>query len=125
MNYTLTVLPSQRQTRILLTQGPDELLRAALPPLEQVRHQRAVTALFEALSLWLDGRLCVAWCAAVPESSFSFDVTDELGSPRSTVFYEVRVLPAKAPRPRRLGGVGDFGELHQLRLVLPSEGGCP
>ena len=110
MTYTLTVLPSERQPRILLTQGSDELLRAVLPPLKQIRHERAVKTLFEALSLWLDGELCVAWCAAVPETSFSFDVTDELGNPRSSVFYEVRVVPPRIRRPRRLRGVGDFAE---------------
>lgn len=121
MTYTLTVLPSQRQTRILLTLGGDELLRASLPPLEKLHHSRAVTTLFEALSLWLDLRLCVVWCAAVPETSFSCDVTDELGNPRSTVFYEVRVAPPKIRRPRRLRGVGDFTELHQLRLAIPGD----
>ena len=124
MKYTLTVLPSERQTRILLTQGSDELLRAALPPLQKLHHQRAVTALFEALSLWVDLQLCVAWCAAVPETSFSCDVTDELGRPRSTIFYEVRIVEPKVRRPRRLRGVGDFAELHQLRLAhMDQDGG--
>lgn len=124
MKYMLTVLPSERQTRILLHQGAgDELLRAALPPLKDVHHPEAVTALFKALSLWVDGRLCVAWCADVPETSFCFDVTDELGNPRSTVFYEVRLLPKEARRPRRLRGVADFAELHPLRLAPLCEDG--
>jgi len=52
MRPSLIVKPSSLTTRMLLTFGQDELLRAVLPsPLEA--HPRAATTLCEALSLWL------------------------------------------------------------------------
>jgi hypothetical protein len=41
--YSLLLEPSGTRTRLALTQGPREGLRAVLPPLTHVRHGRAVT----------------------------------------------------------------------------------
>lgn len=125
MAPVVTIEPTTARTRVLVTMGPDELLRAELPSLDKVRNQRAVTALLEALSLWLDARLCVALSAAHPEAYFSFGLTDELGLGARSVFYAVEPV-AKEPRRRgrRLRGVGDFAELRQLALLSPP-GGAP
>lgn len=97
MDALLTIAPTPRGTRVLLTRGRDTLLRGQLPPLEKVLHVRAATALLEALSLWVDERLCVALYAENAESCFRFGLADELGVGARSVFYAVEVL---APRHR-------------------------
>ena len=51
---------SNQWTKLLLLHGPDEILKARLPPPLQVRHERAAATLLEGLSQWLDTRLPVA-----------------------------------------------------------------
>src|SRR5437764_74514 len=41
MDYTVAMMPSATRTRVLVSQGPDELLRAVLPPPAAVHHERA------------------------------------------------------------------------------------
>lgn len=121
----VTLAPSETTTRVLVMQGQDELLRAALPPLPSLRNEHSVTRLLEALSLWLDQRMCVALCAAESVDSFRLGLTDELGAGSRSVFYAVEPLPlAGRPHRRRLRGVGDFGDLHQLWLWAAT-GGAP
>ncbi len=55
MNYTVVLIPSAMRTRVLLSHGADELMRALLPPPSQVRHGRAGITFLEAMALWLDG----------------------------------------------------------------------
>jgi hypothetical protein len=50
MNYTVVMIPSAMQTRVLVSHGPDELMRARLPPPSQVRHRRAVISWLEGMS---------------------------------------------------------------------------
>jgi hypothetical protein len=109
--------PSESRTKVLLMQGQDEILRAALPPLRKLRNEHSVTRLLEALSLLMDQRVCVALCADELEDSFRLGLTDELGVGARSVYYAVEPLPlTRSPRPRRLRGVGDFAGLHQLWL---------
>ena len=51
-SYRLLLSPSSKWTKVLLTHGPDELLKALLPPPSLVHHERAASRLLEALSLW-------------------------------------------------------------------------
>jgi hypothetical protein len=120
----VTLVPKQSGTNVLLMQGQDELLRARLPPLEKVRHAQAVTRLLEALSLWLDTRLCVALSAADTVHSFRLQLTDELGAGARSVFYAGEPVATGIRQGRRLRGVGGFGEARQLWLGA-SAGGEP
>ena len=70
---------TSKRTRVVVTLGGVVVLRGNLPPLGEVRHTRAVTTLLEALSLWLDERLCVALSAESPDDCFRFDLADEMG----------------------------------------------
>ena len=98
--YVLTVMPSPAWTRLLLTDGQDEMLRATLPTPILVRHSRAAKTLLEGLSLWLDCRLRVVLCVAGKDSSFCLELTDELGRGACTVFYTVEVVsPECLQRP--------------------------
>ena len=117
-SYRLLLSPSSKWTKVLLSHGPDELLKALLPPPSQVRHERAAQALIEALSLWLDTTLPVALCVDAKDASFCLGLTDEMGIGIRSVFYRVEVTEREIGRRRRgirIPGVGDFRDLRQLR----------
>ena len=117
--YRLLLSPSSKWTKVLLMHGPDELLKALLPPPSQVRHERAAITLIEALSLWLDTNLPVALCVDAREASCCLGLTDEMGVGIRSVFYRVEVTERRDARRRtgiRIPGVGDFRDMRQLRL---------
>ncbi len=119
----MTLVASETKTRVLVMRGQDEVLRAELPAMSRVLHEDAVTRLLQALSLWLDQRVCVALCAGESVDSFRLGLVDELGAGARSMFYAVESLPLRGlPRPRRLRGVGDFSELKQLWLWASSAG---
>jgi hypothetical protein len=98
---TLVELNStSKRARVVVRLGDTVMLRATLPPLSAVRHARAVTTLLEALSLWTDGRLCVALSAGSLDDCFRFELADELGVGARSVYYAVEVVK-RAPRRRR------------------------
>lgn len=78
-SYKVVLSPTSKWTRILVSHGPDELLRAILPPPSQVRHERAAATLLEGLALWLDSTLPVALSVDAREASFCLGLTDALG----------------------------------------------
>lgn len=115
--YTLTISVSERQTRLLLTQGPDELMRAVLPPASRVRTETTGPELLRAIASWLDRPLHVVLCADGEQSWSCLGLTDGLGCARDSLFYTVKVVDrgARRRRGRRLRGIGDFRQLHLLR----------
>jgi hypothetical protein len=117
--FTVMVMPSATRTRVLVTQGPDEILRAILPPPSQIRHECSLPRFLEGLSLVFDSCLRVVLCVDAPEAGFCLHLTDETGLGARSVFYRVEVVPRNIRRrPGRLPGVGDFADLRQLRLVI-------
>lgn len=120
----VTLVPSEQRTQVLVMLGPDEVLRAELPPLGQAAHENAVSRFLEGLSLLLDQRLCVALCADDTVDSYRLGLVDELGVGARSIYFAVELLPAQGPgrRPKRLRGVGDFAPLRQLWLWASSEG---
>lgn len=123
----VTLVSSATKTRVLVMQGQDELLRAELPPFSAVKHEDAVKRLLQGLSLWLDKRVCVALSVGEREvDSFRLELVDELGAGARSAFYAVEPIPREAlHRPRRLHGVGEFGDLRQLWLWASSSAGAP
>jgi len=121
--YTVTMSFSGVRSRILVTAGTDEILRAVLPAPRQVRHTQATLSFLEALALWLDQRLRVVVSAAEVDATSLLGLTDDFGSPGRGVYYQVEVVERK-PRRRgkRLAGVGEFRDLRQLNLL---SGGRP
>jgi hypothetical protein len=116
--YTVTMSFSTARSRILVTAGADELMRAVLPPPRQVRNDRAALSLLEALALWLDRCPRVVVSADEAAATYSFGLTDEIGNPQRSVYYAVEVVERLARhRGRRIAGVGDFRDLRQLSLV--------
>ena len=102
--------PSSEVTRLYLTFGERELLRAALPPPTAI-HPRAAATLLEALSLWLGRPLSVVLCADAQGTSSALGLCDGFGVGRETLHYEVEVVD-----PRRRRGLGPFSDLRQLSL---------
>lgn len=96
--YCLLLVPSGTRTRLVLTQGPRQGLRAVLPPLTHVRHGRAVTTLLEGLALWLDAPVRVALCADASGTTYWLGLTDARGSGTRGVFHEVQRLVARDKR---------------------------
>jgi hypothetical protein len=93
--YCLLLVPSGTRTRLVLTQGPREGLRAVLPPLTHVRHSRAVTTLLEDLALWLEAPVRVALCADASGTTYWLGLTDARGSGTRGLFHEAQRLVAR------------------------------
>jgi len=119
MDATIVKLsPEPTRTRLLITQGPNDIGKVILPPPPSA-HPRAAATLLEGLSLFMGERLCVVLC--VDESSTSsceLGLLDGLGFGERSVFYEVGVA-ARMTRARRRAGSGvrmsgDFRDLRQL-----------
>lgn len=126
--YTLTMMVSQAQTRLLLTEGPDELMRAVLPPPRQVRHESAAPLMLQGIACWLDQPVHVVLSADAEQITSCLGLTDALGFGDSSVYYAVQAVERGA-RPRRRGRrlrgrIGDFRQLHQLQRQIAAEGGA-
>lgn len=119
MTYTVVVIPSAEWVRVLFTEGPDELLRAILPPPSQLHHERAVITFLEGLALWVNAKLHVVLSVDAREAGFCLGLTDELGVGLRSLFFDVEVRDRRARKRRgqRIRGIGDFADVRQLRLV--------
>ena len=103
---------------MLLSHGPDELLRALLPPPSRVRHERAAITFLEGLALWLDAKLHVVLSVGAKEAGFCLGLTDEMGVGIRSVYFDVEVLDrAQRRRGQRIRGIGDFADARQLCLL--------
>lgn len=112
-NPRLVIKPSSFKTRLLLTFGDEEVMRAILPPPTEL-HAKAAATLLEGLSLWLGRPLSVVLCADVEGTSSELCLCDGFGFGNRTLYYEVEVVdPRRRPR-----GLGDFSDLRQLNLRL-------
>ena len=116
--YTVVMVPSATRTRVLLSHGPDELLRAILPSPSQLRYDRGAVTFLEGLSLWLDAKLHVVLSVDEREVEFCLGLTDEMGIGMRSVYFDVEVHERGRRRRRgqRIRGVGDFTDLRQLCL---------
>jgi hypothetical protein len=117
--YKVVISPSTKWTRILVSHGPDEMLRAILPSPSETRNDRAAAVLLEGIALWLDTKLRVVVSVGAAEAGYCLGLFPGVRS----LFYDVAVVEAGVRRRRgtRIQGVGDFGDLRQLRLV-PDDG---
>jgi hypothetical protein len=111
--YRVVLSPSSRWTRVLVTHGSDELLRAVMPAPSSVRHERAAATFIEGLALWLDTTLPVVLCVAAEDRGFCLG---EMGLGHRSVFYRVEVQERGARRRRgsRIRGVADFSDIRQI-----------
>ena len=102
MKTCVLMTSSSKRARVVVSMGERVVMRATLPPMEPMLHPRAVTMLLEALSLWVDERLCVALSAEDPGSWFHCGLIDEMDSSVPTVAYEIELVK-RQPRRARAG----------------------
>jgi len=118
---TVTMEPRVTETRLLMMEGRDERMRAVLGPARGA-HPRAAQTLLEGLALWHQQALSVVLCADGGEGTSLLHLEDALGFGAKNVHFEVEVAWHQGRRrPRRLAGLGNFGDLRQLCLaeVMP------
>jgi len=117
--YIVTISTKGNNTRLLLTTGPDELLRARLPPPCCVFYEDAFKSFLQALSLWLDHKLHVVLCVDAEDTSYCLGLTDSLGLGERHVFFDVEIKMRDSRRRRgaRIRGLGDFSDMRQLLLL--------
>ena len=119
MKTWMALNSTSKRTRVVVTLGGVVVLRGNLPPLAAVRHTRAVATLLEALSLWMDERLCVALSAESLDDCFRFDLADEMGVGARSVYYAVELVKRA---PRRRCATPEARPARQLALVAPLGG---
>ena len=111
------MVPTRSETRLLVTVGRDEVLKARLGPAEQM-HRRAAPMLLEAIALWYQQRVHAVISVGVDAAWSDLGLADGLGYGAETVHYEVAWVDPRAPRGRRVRGLGDFRDVRRhLRLV--------
>ncbi len=112
----VTMVPTRSETRLLVTVGQDEVMKARLGPADRM-HRRAAPILLEAIALWYQKRVHAVISAGVDAPSSDLGLADGLGYGVDTVHYEVAWVDPRA-RGRRVRGLGDFRDVRrQLRLV--------
>ena len=109
----LVIKPSSHKTRLFLSFGDEEVMRASLPPAIAL-HPRAAPTLLEGLSLWLGRPLSVVLCADAEGTSSALGLCDGFNFGNTTVHYEVEVVDLH----RRRRGLGGFADLRRLDLRL-------
>ena len=111
---TVTLDPKVTETRLLMMEGRDERMRAVLGPARGA-HPRAAQTLLEGLALWHQQALSVVLCVDGGESTSLLHLEDALGFGAKNVHFEVEVAWRQGRRrPRRLVGLGNFGDLREL-----------
>lgn len=106
---TVAIAATHEETRLLATRGPRDVLRARLAPLSY-GHRWAVPLLLESLALGWQEPLRVVLSADSAAPSSDWQLIDDLGLPRPTLFYEVELLEGcVGDRPGR----GGFDELRR------------
>ena len=117
--WTVTLDPRRDATRVLMMEGRDERMRAVLGPSTSA-HPREASTLLEGLALWHQRPLSVVLCADAEESTSALRLEDALGFGVRNLHFDVEVaLSSRGDRrrPRRLPGLGSFGDLRQLCLL--------
>ena len=101
----VTIKPTFHSTRLLMTCGDDEVVKAILPA-PPLAHLRAAPTLLEGLSLWYGQKLSVVLCADAKESEYGLSLCDGLGFGQKTLHYQVELVDpsAKQKGGKRLAG---------------------
>ena len=106
----MLIRPNTQATRLLVTLGQTDVLKAVLPPPTQI-HPHAAGTLLEALSLWFARPLYAVLVADAQGTSSELGLCDGGGAGRKTPRYEVEIYDRSRHRT-----LGSFADLHQLAL---------
>lgn len=109
------LLPKGREVMLLgLDHGDEPVLKARLS--SHPEHPRAMITLLEGLALWAGHRLPVAVAVGARSTGLIEALLPEGPAWCSPLVELVPVDWPRRGRVRRLDGLGDFRELHQLHL---------
>jgi hypothetical protein len=116
----MTISATERETRVLLMHGPDEVMKARLRAAATPAHRFAGPMLCESMALWHDQRVRAVVSAESEQVLFALGLCDGLGVARTTLHYVVQPLFFDEPprRGQRLSGLGDFRGERRLRRSL-------
>jgi hypothetical protein len=116
----MAISASARETRVLLMQGPDEVMKARLRAGTMPAHRFAGPMLCESMALWHDQRVRAVVSADSEDVLFALGLCDALGVARATLHDAVESQLRHEPprRGQRLWGLGDFRGEHRLRRSL-------
>lgn len=119
-DLTMVIDPSPTQTRMLLTKGPEEVLKARLGPASRT-HRWAAPTLLEAIALWYQRPVRAVLCAGADPSSYDLDLWEGLGFGQRTALYEVDVLDRRESQRAGLCAprLGDFRDLRRALGGVP------
>jgi hypothetical protein len=81
----MTISATSRETRVLLMQGPDEVMKARLRAVATPAHRFAGPMLCEAMALWHDQRVRAVVSAESEQTLFALGLCDGLGIARATL----------------------------------------
>jgi hypothetical protein len=110
---TVTIKAASTQTRMIVREGPDEVLIARLAPVRNAPRQ-ALPRLMHSLALWFKTRVRVVLYAESPEIALSSGLVDGLLCGLGTFHFEVDlVLPGDRRRGARLRGLGNLRDLRR------------
>lgn len=112
----VTIAPTRSETRILVTVGPDEVMRARLRPATEI-HPRATPLLLEAIALWYQQQVhAVISADADAVCVADLWLADGLRMADRTVHYDVLWIDRRElrHRGRRVRGLGDFRGVRRL-----------
>lgn len=116
MSLFMAISPGPEGTRVLVTDRDEVRLKARLacPP----SHPKALSWLIEAVAMWEGGPVRAVLCADGPRrtyaASFRADWFPDFGGP----LYSLEVVGRRAGTVvrDRIGGLGPFADLKQLRI---------
>lgn len=109
----MTIAPEPDRTRLLLLNGPTEVMKAVLGPAAS-SHPRAAATLLEGLALWYQTALSVVLVVDERACASGLALCDALGFGQKTVHYDVAVAIREHRRRRdQLTGLGDFRDLRR------------
>jgi hypothetical protein len=110
---TVTIKAASTQTRMIVREGPDEILIARLAPVRN-SHRQALPRLMHSLALWFKTRVRVVLFAESPEIALSTGLVDGLLCGLGTFHFEVDlVLPGDRRRGTRLRGLANLRDLRR------------
>ena len=112
----VTMVPTRSETRLLVTVGRDEVRGQARPGRADAPAGRPTLLEAIALCTSTESTLSFSWVPMPPGRTSAWPMASATGA--ETVHYEVAWVDPRAPRGRRVRGLGDFRDVRrQLRLV--------
>ena len=110
----MVIRPEADETKLLMMNGPRQVLKAVLPRGSRA-HPRAAATVVEGLALWYQRQVSVVLYADVWAEPFGTDFCDVFGFGERHLHYEVKVVD-RGPREegKQLSFRSCFSELEEL-----------